>query len=49
LLLIPIIRKKIKKKKAGIDVFTKEPTAKDNPLFKLDNIIVTPHSATGTG
>ena len=29
---------------AGIDVFEQEPTPADNPLFKLENIIVTPHS-----
>ena len=29
---------------AGIDVFEQEPTPGDNPLFRLDNIIVTPHS-----
>lgn len=28
---------------AGIDVFEVEPAPADNPLFKLDNIIVTPH------
>ena len=30
---------------AGIDVFEKEPTEADNPLFKMDNVICTPHSA----
>jgi D-3-phosphoglycerate dehydrogenase len=29
---------------AGIDVFEQEPTPLDNPLFKLENVIVTPHS-----
>jgi phosphoglycerate dehydrogenase-like enzyme len=29
---------------AGIDVFEQEPTPVDNPLLKLDNIIVTPHA-----
>jgi D-3-phosphoglycerate dehydrogenase len=33
---------------AGIDVFAEEPSSKDSPLFKLDNIIVTPHSAANT-
>ena len=33
---------------AGIDVYGKEPTDRDNPLFTLDNIIVTPHSAALT-
>ena len=28
---------------AGIDVFEQEPVAPDNPLLKLDNIVVTPH------
>lgn len=29
---------------AGIDVFEQEPASGDNPLFKLENVIVTPHS-----
>jgi D-3-phosphoglycerate dehydrogenase len=33
---------------AGIDVFEQEPTPADNPLFGLDNIIVTPHVASST-
>lgn len=33
---------------AGIDAFAEEPPAKDNPLFELDNVVVTPHSASIT-
>jgi phosphoglycerate dehydrogenase-like enzyme len=28
---------------AGIDVFEQEPVSPDNPLLKLENIVVTPH------
>lgn len=33
---------------AGIDVFEKEPIEKDNPLLKLDNIVITPHIASAS-
>lgn len=33
---------------AAIDVFAQEPPAKDNPLFALDNIILSPHNAAHT-
>ena len=29
---------------AGLDVFEKEPVDKDNPLLKMDNVIVLPHN-----
>jgi len=33
---------------AGIDVYEQEPTPLDNPLLKLDNVVVTPHIAAHT-
>ena len=30
---------------AGIDVFEEEPTSRDNPLFNLDNVVVSSHVA----
>ena len=30
---------------AGLDVFEEEPIPADNPLLKMDNVMVTPHSA----
>ncbi|WP_371069215.1 D-2-hydroxyacid dehydrogenase [Sediminibacillus sp. JSM 1682029] len=33
---------------AGLDVFEKEPLPEDSPLWELDNVILTPHSAGST-
>ncbi len=33
---------------AGLDVYAQEPITEDNPLLKLDNVILTPHVADKT-
>ena len=33
---------------AGLDVFDLEPLPPDHPLIKLDNVLLTPHTAGGT-
>lgn len=33
---------------AGLDVFEKEPLPEDNPLWELENVIITPHTAGST-
>ena len=45
--LIKVLQKK-KIRGAALDVFLQEPTQLDNPLLKLDNVLLTPHCATST-
>lgn len=33
---------------AGLDVFEREPVDKDNPLLKMDNVVVLPHVGSAT-
>jgi len=32
---------------AGLDVFSEEPTLSPNPLLTLNNVVLTPHMASG--
>jgi len=35
-------------KGAGLDVFTKEPVERENPLLKMENVVLTPHIGSAT-
>lgn len=32
---------------AGLDVFSEEPLSSSSPLWKMDNVVITPHSSVG--
>jgi len=47
----PALIKALQDKKiagAALDVFSEEPVPVDNPLLKLENVILTPHTAALT-
>jgi D-3-phosphoglycerate dehydrogenase / 2-oxoglutarate reductase len=47
----PALIDALQKKKiagAGLDVFAKEPPDRDNPLLRMDHVVVMPHNSGGT-